>query len=252
MKAINKFADVILVESMAKAHSENEAQGYTFLQELMKTTHDHRTLRSELLNLLMAGRDTTAGLLANTWYKLARHANIWAKLKAEVSAVVGQERLNAAHIRDMKYLRAVLNEMMRLMPPVPMNSRQAVRDTVLPLGGGPDGLSPVFVPKGRVVTYATYSMHRRKDLYGEDALEFKPERWIDGTLKQKPGWEYLPFNGGPRVCIGQDFGLLLVSYITARLVQEISCVEPRDDRDWTEALTLSLSSGVGCWVSLKA
>ena len=53
----------------------------------------------------------------------------------------------------------------------------AVVDTVLPLGGGPDGKSPVFIPAGATVNYSVYSMHRRKDLFGEDADEFKPERW---------------------------------------------------------------------------
>jgi cytochrome P450 len=68
-------------------------------------------------------------------------------------------------------------------------------DTTLPLGGGPDGKSPIFVPKGQMVIYQVYVMHRRTDLYGEDAQEFKPERWEN----LRPGWQYLPFNGGPRI-----------------------------------------------------
>ena len=79
------------------------------------------------------------------------------------------------------------------------NARDAVDDTYLPLGGGPDGKSPLFVPKGGVVAWSLFAMHRRKDYYGEDAEEFRPERWE--TLR--PGWEYLPFNGGPRICLGR-------------------------------------------------
>lgn len=75
----------------------------------------------------------------------------------------------------------------------------SVVDTVLPLGGGPDGKSPIFVPAGRQVGWHLYTIHRRKDIYGEDAEEFRPERWE--TLR--PGWEFLPFNGGPRICIGR-------------------------------------------------
>ena len=67
------------------------------------------------------------------------------------------------------------------------NSREAFEDTVLPVGGGPDGKSPLFVPKGRVVAWSVYTMHRRKDYFGEDADEFRPERWE--TLR--PGWEYV-------------------------------------------------------------
>lgn len=75
----------------------------------------------------------------------------------------------------------------------------ALKDTVVPLGGGPDGKSPLFIPKGWSLAWSVWTMHRRKDFYGEDAEEFKPERWE--TLR--PGWEYLPFNGGPRICIGR-------------------------------------------------
>lgn len=66
---------------------------------------------------------------------------------------------------------------LRLFPVVALNARAAVHDTTLPVGGGPDGKSPVFVKKGQSVNYTVYVMHRRKDLYGEDAEEFKPERW---------------------------------------------------------------------------
>jgi hypothetical protein len=83
---------------------------------------------------------------------------------------------------------------------------QAFEDCVLPLGGGPDGKSPIFIPKGGVIVYSVWAMGRNKQFFGEDALEFRPERWE--TLR--PGWEYLPFNGGPRICIGRKL-LLTVS-----------------------------------------
>ena len=88
---------------------------------------------------------------------------------------------------------------LRIHPVVPGNARMALKDTVVPLGGGPDGKSPLLIPKGWSLAWSVFSMHRRKDLFGEDAEEFKPERWE--TLR--PGWEYLPFNGGPRICIGR-------------------------------------------------
>ena len=110
-------------------------------------------------------------------------------------------------------------------------------------------------------------MHRRKDFYGEDAEEFKPERWE--TLR--PGWEYLPFNGGPRICIGrmkspsfsitrvkkrmlilqtEQFALMEASYTTIRLMQEFKQIESRDDRPWTEWLTLTCAIRQGTLVGL--
>jgi cytochrome P450 len=91
---------------------------------------------------------------------------------------------------------------LRLYPSVPVNSRWAVKMTTLPVGGGKDGKSPILVRPGMGVAYFPYAMHRRKDLYGEDAHCFRPERWEGNELKDI-GWGYLPFNGGPRVCIGR-------------------------------------------------
>ncbi|KAK5009870.1 hypothetical protein LTR28_012993 [Elasticomyces elasticus] len=150
----------------------------------------------------------------------------------------------------MKYVRAILNESLRLYPVVPSNSREAVEDTILPLGGGPDGLSPVFCPKGQVVVWSLYTMQRRKDFYGEDSEEFRPERWL-GENGLRVGWEYLPFNGGPRVCLGQQLALTEASYATIRLMQEFQAIESRDPEDaWIEKLTLTCVGLNGAKVAL--
>lgn len=136
---------------------------------------------------------------------------------------------------------------LRLFPVVPLNSRTAIRDTVLPVGGGKDGQSPVFVPKGTAVSYSVYAMHRRKDFYGADAEEFRPERWAN----LRPGWEYLPFNGGPRICVGQQYALTEAAYVTTRLAQRYSILESRDPGPWEEKLTLTACSFNGAKVSLR-
>ena len=122
----------------------------------------------------------------------------------------------------------------------------AFNDTVIPRGGGQDGQSPVFVPKGKLIQWSTYTMHRRKDYYGEDAEEFRPERWE--TLR--PGWEYLPFNGGPRICIGQQFALTEASYTIIRLMQEFKAIEARDSRPWMESITLTCAVFPGALVGM--
>jgi cytochrome P450 len=137
---------------------------------------------------------------------------------------------------------------LRLHPVVPRNEREALKDTVLPVGGGKDGLSPVFVPKGTFVSYNLYAMHRRTDFYGSDAETFRPERWENDKLR--PHWGYLPFNGGPRICVGQRYALNEASYVVVRMAQEFRVLLSQDAGPWEESLTLTLSSRNGTKVCL--
>ncbi|KAF1842622.1 cytochrome P450 52A12 [Cucurbitaria berberidis CBS 394.84] len=246
---IEKFVDDALrfrkeLDHEKKAGSA-EDEKYYFIQEVAKQTTDKKRIRDELINILLAGRDTTASLLSNMFFEIARRPDIYAKLRDEV-ATLGGRTPTYEELRSLKYLKHCLNESLRIHPVVPGNTRFAIRDTVLPLGGGPDGKHPLFVPKGTTVGYSPYVMHRRKDLYGPDADEYKPERWE--TLR--PGWEYLPFNGGPRICLGQQYALTEASYVTVRLVQEFKEMESRDPEPWIESLTLTLCSLNGTKVGL--
>jgi cytochrome P450 len=212
-KYVHDFVDAFVKIGLArkktldveKAAVDGGKQRYVFLDELVKQTDDPIAIRAELLNILLAGRDTTASLLSNVWFMLSKRPDVWSSLKAEVDTLNG-EQPTFEQMKNMKYLRAVINESLRFHPVVPSNSREALVDTVLPLGGGPDGKSPLFCKKGQVVSWSIYTMHRRKDFYGEDADEFRPERWLDTEEKKglRPGWEFLPFNGGPRICIGRE------------------------------------------------
>ena len=92
---------------------------------------------------------------------------------------------------------------LRLYPPVPINFRIAQKTTWLPRGGGPVGNAPVLVRRGVCVVFIPYYLHRRTDLYGDDAREFRPERW-EGPELANIGWGYIPFHGGPRLCLGSE------------------------------------------------
>lgn len=117
-----------------------------------------------------------------------------------------------------------MNETLRLYPAVPFNVRLALKDTTLPRGGGPDGQSPIGILKNTAIGYSTLVMQRREDLYppGSDHLTFNPERWY--TWQPKP-WTYIPFNGGPRICIGQQFALTEMAYTLVRILQRFDRVE---------------------------
>ncbi|EAW15604.1 cytochrome P450 [Aspergillus fischeri NRRL 181] len=230
-----------------KKQDETGRQKRIFSHELAARTSDKRRVLDELMNVLLAGRDTTASLLGNLFFMLAKKPVVWDKLRAEVACLQGRTP-TYEELRSLRYVQCCVNESLRLHPVVPRNERQAVRDTVLPLGGGSDGLSPVFVPKGTIVSYNLYAMHRRPDFYGPDAEEFRPERWEDGRLQ--PRWGYLPFNGGPRICIGQRYALTEVSYVLIRMVQEFRVLESRDPGPWEESLALTLCSRNGTRVCL--
>ncbi|KKY30412.1 putative cytochrome p450 alkane [Diaporthe ampelina] len=153
---------------------------YVFLYEMAKETSDPIELRHELLNVLLAGRDTTASLLSNTFFVLSRRPDIWAKLKDEVDALGGVSP-DYDTLRGMKYVRYLLNESLRLYPVVPLNSRIASRNTVIPHGGGPDGQAPVTIGKGEGVSYSVYAMHRRKLAQTFDRIESRdPNPWTEG------------------------------------------------------------------------
>ncbi|KAL6721777.1 hypothetical protein ACLMJK_000882 [Lecanora helva] len=259
-KVVHDFVDGLIKKALHKQPTYESSKltnptHYIFLHELLTRTSSVPTVRSELLNILLAGRDTTASLLSNVWFQLARSPSIWTRLQSEVAELNGSNP-TYEDLKEMKYLRAILNESLRLHPVVPENGRQAERDTVLPCGGGEDGKAPVLVKKGELVAYSSYVMHRRKDFFGEDADVFKPERWIDGEgdgeggKGLRCGWEYLPFNGGPRICIGQQFALTEAAYVTARLVQEFEAIKSMDSEPWREKLTLTCCSLGGCKVAL--
>lgn len=98
-------------------------------------------------------------------------------------------------------LRLTIYVALRLYPQLPINVRFALKTTLLPVGGGPDGESPVLIPRGAGVGYSVYHMHRRKSIYGEDANEFRPQRWENSKLDHI-GFGFMPFHGGPRICLG--------------------------------------------------
>lgn len=104
-----------------------------------------------------------------------------------------------------------MSAVLRLYPSVPINSRTALRTTTIPRGGGADGSEPLMVREGEAVGFSIHAMHRLNRLYGEDADNFRPERWdadeenaVDlGNIR----WGYLPFGGGPRICLGRKSSL---------------------------------------------
>ncbi|KAK3352624.1 cytochrome P450 alkane hydroxylase [Lasiosphaeria hispida] len=225
-RQVNEFADKVIEQNLRDTPSgddEIETGRYIFLRKVAKSFPDRAALRGQIVNILVAGRDTTACLLSWTFYMLVRHPKVMEKVRAEISALGDARSLTRDDLRSLKYLQNVLKEVLRLYPSVPVNTRTAVKTTVLPTGGGPDRKSPVLIPAGSAVAYSVYTMHRRPDLFGLDAELFRPERWDEDLPLFKDrvshNYGYLPFSGGPRICLGMDFALTEAAYTIVRIFQ---------------------------------
>ncbi|PSK46543.1 hypothetical protein B9Z65_5511 [Elsinoe australis] len=206
-------------------------EGFTFLHALAAFTRDRTVLRDQLVSVLLAARDTTAVTLSWLFYTLSKHPEEVTKLRTEILSRLGRERPPTYDdLKSMKYLQHTLNEILRVYPAVPYNVRLALKDTTLPHGGGPDGLSPLGILKGTPVGYSTAVLQRRKDIYPPtsekfpDPALFAPERWQHWTPKS---WTYIPFNGGPRICVGQQFALTEMAYTVVRILQRYARIENR-------------------------
>lgn len=251
---VDHFVQLALHSNKIEKPLETEQTGkhkYIFLQALATETKDPVELRSQSLNILLAGRDTTASLLSWIFLLFLQHPHVFTKLRATILDDFGTyddpKNLTFSRLKSCTYLQWCLNETLRLYPVVPLNGRRALRDTTIPVGGGPDGKSPIYVRKGQQVDYSVHVMHYRKDLWGEDADKFRPERW-EG---RRHGWEYLPFNGGPRICIGQQFALTEAAFVVVRLLQRFDGLEGEVPVVMKHGLTLTNRPAEGVRVRLR-
>ncbi|GCB20249.1 cytochrome P450 52A13 [Aspergillus awamori] len=211
-------------EELDKSLSKQE----TFIHALARFTRDPKVIRDQLTAILLAGRDTTATTLAFCFFELARNPSVVAALRSEIASRLGLgpsgRKPTYTDLKEMKYLTAVLNETNRLYPVVPFNVRYALKDTTLPRGGGADGNGPVGIRANTRMIYSTMMMQRDPAHYplpGSknyfDPGKWVPERWM-GDWVPKP-WHFIPFNGGPRICLGQQFAMIEMGYTVVRILQ---------------------------------
>ncbi|KAJ9657054.1 hypothetical protein H2198_004546 [Neophaeococcomyces mojaviensis] len=233
LKTMDRFIEPWITEALSLTPEELEGKlkkQDTFLHALARHTRDWKVIRDQLVALLLAGRDTTSTTLSWMILELARHPLVLRKLRAEIAQNVGTSRSarpTYENIKNMKYLTWIINETLRLYPVVPFNVRTSLHDTTLPRGGGKDGSQPIGIPKNTAVGYSTLIMQRRRDLYPEISETFPyepdqwvPERWATWQPKGHAGWTFIPFNGGPRICIGQQFAMVEMAYVIIRLFTE--------------------------------
>ncbi|KAJ7272402.1 cytochrome P450 [Mycena rebaudengoi] len=246
MAVVNSFLEPIIRDAVEKRRvagllagegraKEAATAPATLLDELLNITSDPKALKDEMLNILLAGRDTTMSVLTWVVYlsvptqiistpanpahphpSLSAYPAVCARLRTEILQHVGAERRPTYDdIREMKYLRAVINETMRLYPPVPSNLRESVNATTWP-SRDPANPQPIYIPAGAKISYSVFGMHRRTDLWGPTAEEFDPDRFLDARLKTyllPNPFQFLPFNAGPRFAYNE------ISFMLVRLLQ---------------------------------
>ena len=240
-------------EHINRAVIRNHAQGhgtrrkYILADELVKAVKDKEDIRNQLLNTFLAAHDTTAVLLTNVFFNLARNPSIYNKLRQEILQINPKDT-TFDELNGLQYLGNVVKETSRLTPVVGQSARIALESTVLPTGGGPSGISPIYVPSGTSVQLNFFALHRRLEIYGDDAGTFRPERWE--SLQVGP-WDFLPFMRGPRVCPAQQMALMQVRFTIARILHIFKTIENRDPViDFVERYRITSDSKNGCKVAL--
>lgn len=205
------------------------------------------------LNFVLAGRDTSSVALSWFFWLVMNHPEIEDKIINELSTILSETRggdnrtkwidepLEFDEADKLVYLKAALAETLRLYPSVPQDFKYVVNDDVLPDG--------TFVPAGSTVTYSIYSVGRMKSLWGEDCMEFKPERWLseegDRFEPPKDGYKFVAFNAGPRTCLGKDLAYLqMKSVASAVLLRFRLSPVPGHRVEQKMSLTLFMKNGL--------
>lgn len=170
---------------------------------------DDQQIRDELITLLIAGHETTANLLAWTWYLLAQHPAAREHLEMELEEVLNGRLPTVADIPHLPFTEQLLKEALRLYPPAWFISRNAIEEDEI--GGYP-------IPAGSLVSVSTYLTHRHPEFWPQPD-QFDPDRFTPAAEASRPRYAYLPFGGGPRLCIGNSFAMAEATLILATLAQ---------------------------------
>jgi cytochrome P450 len=248
LKVLDEFAYGIIKE---RRQDSDIATKTDLLSRYIGMTDDDgepftdKYLRDIVLNFMIAGRDTTSQALTWCFYLLSLNPAAKAKLVAEVDSKLGGHEPSFANVDDLPFLHAVVNETLRLYPPVPVDSKSAVNDDVLPNGA--------VIRAGMSLNYPIWVINRLPQ-YWDRPNEFWPERWLDAPdlgasgLRPVPknnSLPFIPFNFGPRTCLGMKMAYLEVKMMAVLLLQRFELeLAPHQEVQYKSAITLSAKNGI--------
>ncbi|MCJ1389286.1 hypothetical protein MMC18_002142 [Xylographa bjoerkii] len=223
---VDRFVDQAVERQSQSSETRNGKHTYVLVDRLLQASQDRDEIRTTLINVFLAGRDQIGITISHIFFILARHSRVWNKLRDEALALT--QPVTYELLKSFKYLQYILFILaIRLHSPVGRSIRHCISDCILPNGRGPDGKAPVLVRRGMQIEMDFSAMHHDPSIGGENSEEFIPERW-EGL---KPGWEYIPFLGGGRVCPAKEMALTQCGYVLVPMMQEFQTSEKRDD-EW--------------------
>uniref|UniRef100_A0ACD5Z668 Uncharacterized protein n=1 Tax=Avena sativa TaxID=4498 RepID=A0ACD5Z668_AVESA len=251
--------------------SLKDASLLRFLVDMRGADVDDRQLRDDLMTMLIAGHETTAAVLTWSIFLLAQNPTKMRKAQAEIDAVLNDGAITADKLKKLEYIRLIIVESLRLYPQPPLLIRRALRPDKLP--GGYNGAKEGYeIPAGTDIFLSIYNLHR-SPYFWDRPNEFEPERFtvakmdenIDGWAgfdpARSPGamypneiiadFAFLPFGGGPRKCVGDQFALLESTVALALLLRKFD-VELRGSPDEVEMVTgATIHTKNGLWCRLR-
>lgn len=205
-----------IVGDMIRERRKPGAAGEGLLSILVKASDEQtgkgmsdQHVRDQVMTIFLAGHETTAQTLTWTIYLLSKHPDVMRRLRAEVHEVLGERTPTLKDLPKLEYTHQVIQEAMRLFPPVWMLEREAVKD---------DAFDGYPIPAGSVVTMSQYVMHRHPK-YWENPEGFDPDRFSPERSAGLSHGIYFPFGAGPRVCIGNTFAMMEAQLVLPMIVR---------------------------------
>ncbi|PHU13521.1 Cytochrome 97B3, chloroplastic [Capsicum chinense] len=242
-----------------------------FLVDMRGVDVDDRQLRDDLMTMLIAGHETTAAVLTWAVFLLAQHPDKMKKAQSEIDAVLGEGRTTFESLKKLEYLRLIVVESLRLYPQPPLLIRRSLKSDKLPGGynGDKDGYE---IPAGTDVFLSVYNLHR-SPYFWDMPNEFEPERflvqresqgiegWAGFDPSRSPGalypneiisdFAFLPFGGGPRKCVGDQFALMESTIALAMLLQKFDVELKGSPKDVELVTGATIHTKTGLWCKLK-
>ncbi|XP_057743960.1 cytochrome P450 94A2-like [Arachis stenosperma] len=221
---VRGLAKKIVEEKKRELEEKKTLQSVDLLSRfLVSGQNDESFVTDIVISFILAGRDTTSAALTWFFWLLASHPHVEEEV---VSEIIQKNHVDGSSVyeelKDMVYTHAALCESMRLYPPVPVDTKEAANDDVLPDG--------TFVKKGTRLAYHIFAMGRSERIWGADWADFRPERWLrrDGEGKWAfvgvDPYSYTVFQAGPRVCLGKEMAFLQMKRVVAGILREFRVV----------------------------